>query len=196
MNDTDYVKCSCQKCGEHIEFPPGATGQLIDCPHCGAPTKLISNLDQSQIKSGKKFAALASLILVIIILVAAGMMFYFPTFRPRTQGVLPANATPTTNLVLPDGFIELNDFQISKITLKKAENGGLVNAVGTVKNETARQRFGVKVTLDLLDSQHEKVGTARDYIAILEPHQEWQFRALLNEPKAIDAKLAGIEEEK
>src|ERR1043166_4319370 len=35
-----FAKCSCQKCGNHIEFPIAAAGAGIDCPHCAQPTVL------------------------------------------------------------------------------------------------------------------------------------------------------------
>ena len=68
--------------------------------------------------------------------------------------------------------------------------------MGTVKNNSDRQRFGVKIELDLLDAQDNKIGTTSDYIAILEPHKNWQFRALLTQPKAVKANVAKIEEQK
>ena len=93
-------------------------------------------------------------------------------------------------------YTELNDFKIGKISLKKNADGGLVYAVGAVKNDTARQRFGVKIQLDLFDEQDAKIGSASDYRAVMEPQGEWQFKALLTELKAVNAKLATIEERK
>jgi rRNA maturation protein Nop10 len=195
MTDTDDLKCSCQKCGERIAFPPSAIGELIACPHCGGQTKLISTAQNAPPKPGRKFAIVAVVILLVFILAAAGAMFYFSILRKPAD--VPPSAEPQTRTnVIPKAFTELNGFKISRITLKKAENGGLVNAVGTVANETDRQRFGVKIELDLLDAQDEKIGSASDYIAVLEPHNEWQFRAMSTEPKAVKAKLADIEEQK
>jgi len=109
----------------------------------------------------------------------------------------PSVVTPAvTNVVIPKAFTELNDFKTSRITLKKNEYGGLVYAVGTVKNDTTRQRFGVKIELDLLDDQDAKIGDTSDYIAVLEPQTEWHFKALLTNPKAVKASLTTIEEEK
>jgi hypothetical protein len=36
----DFVKGICRVCGKHIEFPVGAVGDTILCPHCGASTLL------------------------------------------------------------------------------------------------------------------------------------------------------------
>lgn len=35
-----YLKCSCNSCGLHIEFPDRAVGAQVACPHCGANTTL------------------------------------------------------------------------------------------------------------------------------------------------------------
>lgn len=37
---SDEVKCSCQRCGEHIAFPVLMAGQNVICPHCGKETTL------------------------------------------------------------------------------------------------------------------------------------------------------------
>lgn len=38
---SDEAKCSCQRCGEYIEFPLAMAGQDAACPHCGRETTLI-----------------------------------------------------------------------------------------------------------------------------------------------------------
>ena len=46
MNQSDaqpsanYITCSCQHCGGHIEFPAEIVGQMIQCPLCGLETLL------------------------------------------------------------------------------------------------------------------------------------------------------------
>lgn len=40
MNADEQIKGSCSKCDGHIQFPPGALGQTITCPHCGTKTQL------------------------------------------------------------------------------------------------------------------------------------------------------------
>jgi hypothetical protein len=101
-----------------------------------------------------------------------------------------------TNAPIPEVFTETNEFKVGKITLKKAEGSGLIYAEAIVKNDTDRQRFGVKIELDLLDAKDAKIGSASDYLAVLDPHKEWQFHALLTEPNAVKAELAGIGEQK
>jgi predicted RNA-binding Zn-ribbon protein involved in translation (DUF1610 family) len=37
-----FLKISCVSCGGHIEFPPHAVGQKIQCPHCAKNITLLS----------------------------------------------------------------------------------------------------------------------------------------------------------
>jgi hypothetical protein len=85
--------------------------------------------------------------------------------------------------------------RVGDVTLERAKKSTVVYAVGTIKNESGQQRFGLKVELDLLDPTGQKVGSATDYLAILEPGQEWHFKALVLEGKAVTARLSAIKEE-
>jgi ribosomal protein S27E len=40
-NASGFVKISCVSCGGHIEFPPHAVGQKIQCPHCAKTITLL-----------------------------------------------------------------------------------------------------------------------------------------------------------
>ena len=84
---------------------------------------------------------------------------------------------------------------VSGIHLEKTQGNSLVYAIGTISNLTSRQRFGVKVELDLLDGSGQKIGTARDYQQVIEPNEKWQFRALVMDSKATTAKIASIKED-
>ena len=117
------------------------------------------------------------------------------SFPPvSTQTAPPTVANP--EIPKPPAPEEKDLLPAGPVTLRKAEGSALIYAVGTVRNNSDRQRFGVKIEPDLLDDQDHKIGTASDYIAILEPHQDWPFRALLTQPKAMEAKVAKIEEQK
>lgn len=37
---SEEAKCSCQRCGQNIEFPVVMSGQDATCPHCGRETTL------------------------------------------------------------------------------------------------------------------------------------------------------------
>lgn len=56
MATPETYKCSCQICGEHIEYPPSYDGQQVACPHCGQGTLL----QQPQIQVQPSVAPTAS----------------------------------------------------------------------------------------------------------------------------------------
>jgi hypothetical protein len=86
-------------------------------------------------------------------------------------------------------------FKVGAINLEKTSGSSLIYALGTVMNPTNRQRFGVKVELDLFDAAGKKVATATDYQQVIEPEGKWQFKALVVDSKAATAKLASIKED-
>ena len=87
-------------------------------------------------------------------------------------------------------------FRASPVTLDQGEGSSIVYAVGTIGNLTHRQRFGVRVELELLDASSNRVGNASDYRATLEPNEEWRFRALVVEKKTASARVVTIKEDK
>src|SRR5436190_12450790 len=42
-SEESYAKCTCQRCGGHIEFPLSSAGETIACPHCGEEMQLPSS---------------------------------------------------------------------------------------------------------------------------------------------------------
>jgi hypothetical protein len=205
MSDSGYLKCACQKCGGHIEFPAAGVGETINCPRCGAPTMLVAKLadvasvpEKFPVKSGRKNSAANGAVAFILILVVAGLILFhaklFPAAAPPV--VQPVAVPAPTNAAPKKVFVRLDDFNVGPVKLKKTEGSSLIYAVGTIANDSDRQRFGVRITLDLLDAEGNKIGTASDYISVIEPHKDWQFKALLTEPKVAQAKPTYIEEEK
>jgi len=87
------------------------------------------------------------------------------------------------------------EFQVSMISFEKTPGTSLVHAVGTVSNLASRQRFGVKVELDLFDTSGRKIGIATDYQQVIEPRGQWRFNAPVINSKATAAALASIKED-
>lgn len=108
----------------------------------------------------------------------------------------PAGATTAPGSAADDRFVQ-NEFASSAPKLEKAADGALVYVVGTIENRASRQRFGVRVEIELLDGSGVKVGTAKDYQAIMEPGGQWRFKALVVEPKGVaSAKISAITEDR
>ena len=119
--------------------------------------------------------------------------------RSGKSGALAAKSTnnlaKTGSLAVTAASISTNEFIVAGITLEKAKGGNLVYVIGNVKNETDRQRFGVRVDLDLFDQAGVKVGRSSDYRQTLAPKAEWHFKALVFQSNAATATLAAIKEE-
>lgn len=88
------------------------------------------------------------------------------------------------------------EFQVSLIVLEPRPGSSLLNAVGTITNLANRQRFGVQVDLEVYSATGEKIGVANDYLKVLEPRAEWQFRALVGANRAAAARIVRIQESK
>ena len=108
------------------------------------------------------------------------------TNAPRAKPVTVAPAVPVR---LINGF----SFT-SAVTIDQTAGSTLAYATGWLKNETDRQRFGVTVEIDLLDSGGAKLGRATDYAPVIEPRAEWKFRALLTPKNVASARVTGVQE--
>jgi len=205
-----YLKGPCGRCGGRLEFPADAIGTVVDCPHCGNPTELQLEAfpdDKTVIpRRGLIYALIAAIILCAGLAgaIAALKRAERMVARQREQAAAAAHAsstnTPTTESSIPDdpalaAAVEAG-FQISRITLERTPGSSLVYAVGTVKNLTAKQRFAVKVELEVLDSTGTRLTPAKDYQQVIEPNGQWNFRALVTDSKAVVARLAAIREER
>ncbi|MBP9901863.1 MAG: FxLYD domain-containing protein [Verrucomicrobia bacterium] len=188
---------ACQHCGRAIEFRAETAGMTADCPHCGQPTELLLALPPDSNTPARTKAILFTIVALVILIggligtVLALKRAERLSARHR-ESAAKANAQivpPPANPFAPVGF------SVSPVTLEQSQSSAIVHAVGKVRNLTNRQRFGVRVQLELLDRNGRKIGEAKDYQALLEPNAEWPFRALVVEPKAVSAIIRGITED-
>jgi len=196
---TKKLRGECQHCGQLIEFEAESIGTAADCPHCGQPTELMLALPPGADSPGRTKAIIFTIaVLVIVIGGGAGIMLALKRAQrisAQKKGSV-AMAAPTQTPTQPaDPFTPLG-FQTSAVTLEKVDGTSLVYARGTITNRANRQRFSVRVELDLLDSNGSKLGSATDYCATIEPNSEWRFRAQVLDKKAASAKIAAIKEDK
>jgi hypothetical protein len=183
----NFAKCACQHCGGHIEFPIHGAGRKISCPHCGEPT-LLTRAAPVEIGGGRVARKRIYWTLAIAAcLVAAGVGAYFYVNSRNSQQLAPPKPKPPPDL--------WHGLKASKVSLDNSGDGSLIYAIGTLTNETARQRFGVKVELDVLDEHRHKLGSATDYTDVIEPGKEWKFRAMVTDKNAKAAKLTRVKEQ-
>lgn len=209
MAETKFLKCPCQHCGGHIEFPVDGIGATIPCPHCARPTELALEIPAHLIQRpgrGRKWFIAGAIILVVgavaiiaILITAQRLMDKTrqknEAFRRSTLPVIRTNAATKSNPQSPTAK-NINGFSVSPVTIDKTAGSSLAYATGTLKNDTDRQRFGVSVELEVLDATGAKVGVAKDSAQILEPGGEWKFRALLVQKKAASARVSDVKEQK
>ena len=201
MSRTKYLKGVCSHCEGRLEFPAEAIDTVTTCPHCGQPTELQLALPPSQ--GGIPTRTIVWTVVAILIL---GLGLAGVTFALTRAQKMAARKTQKASTNQPSsGANQLSassspaapqaGYRVSNIDLEKAPGSSLVHAVGTVQNTTAKQRFGVKIELDLLDGVGKKIGTAQDYQPVLEPNAQWRFKALVIHSKTVSAKLASIKED-
>src|SRR5262249_41882433 len=98
MDQSGFLKCSCQKCGGHIEFPAEGAGLTIPCPHCGAQTALVSKpFSPFAMSPGKKLKNknlfISGAFLLALILGATTTTVLMS--KKRKEIVVPSPAPPT-----------------------------------------------------------------------------------------------------
>ncbi len=204
MPETKFLKCACESCGGRIEFPADGIGSTVPCPHCGWHTELklenpvVPTAPFSRslkwIIAGAVILCVGFVAIVAILISARRMMEKARRDQPEIQAVRSAK----TNLAIsrpatPVIGKSINDFSISPVAIDKTRS--LAYAAGVLKNETDKQRFGVTVELELLDSGGKQIGTARDYKDLIEPRAEWKFRALLVQKNVAAARVASVKEQ-
>lgn len=117
-----------------------------------------------------------------------------PAATPSATDVKPQDSVPVTPSTAPAPK-SIADLKTGSIVIEKAKGSSLIYAIGVVRNDSGHQRFGVNIELELTDARGNKVGTAKDYRAVMEPRQEWRFRALVLDSKAVAATVSSIREE-
>jgi hypothetical protein len=210
--EQNYFKCHCHKCGGHIEFPSNGVGVAINCPHCGKETVLGVSASAPVLKKSNKVLWIT---LVLIAVIAGAVVAFMWPQKEKAKSVADPVKTVTvkavtmavasaenTNKPLPPAQSQpepaanaISDFDLSKISLEKVPGSGLVYAVGTAKNTVDRQRFGVRIELNLLDENDQNVGVVSDYVSVVDPHKDWKFKALLTKPHVTKVTVAGIKEQ-
>lgn len=212
MNDPEYLRGHCEQCGGEIEFPTAAAGQSTACPLCGQSTNLVALVPAAKTSAAATsarpglwriwiFVVIAAAILPSVMVLRHGSSPTGDNSAPGTNSVPQTTSTqpptPATNApaASPTAPRSLEDLKTGPVTLEKAKNGSLVYAVGILRNESDHQRFGVNIEIELTDARGNDAGTAKDYRAVIEPRQEWRFRALVLNSKATQGKVARVREE-
>src|ERR1051326_116102 len=200
MNQTKYLKGECQHCHGHIEFPPESAGLTTTCPHCGKQTELLLAMPKDEPTIPRATIVYTLIAVVILGGGLAGAMVALKMAQrkmgPKKEEVVVQAPTVAPTNAVPDDPILRVGFRVSPIIIEKTKGTSLIHAIGTLTNTSDRQRFGVKIQLDLFDESGQKIGTAKDYEQVMEPKGEWKFHAPVIVSKATSAKVISVTEEK
>ncbi len=199
---TEYAKCACESCGGHIEYPVELGGSTLDCPHCHFSTALpaAAAARSASPRSANPAIFKAAALLAAVAAIAYGAWVVNTTHTAATSvAVRPVEPPTATNIIAspppkpqPPQWDGLESD--SPVQLEKAGEGSLVYAVGVLRNTTDKQKFGVKVEVDLFDARGAKVGSATDYAATIDAGAKWHFHALVVGSGAAKAKIKDVTE--
>jgi hypothetical protein len=99
-------------------------------------------------------------------------------------------------MTAPKRVVQLSGkFEVTDYKIERLEGRSLVYVVGTVTNGTPKQAFSVRVNFDLTSKDGEATGTATDYVQSIPSGDAWNFRALVLDTNAVNAKLSALEKE-
>jgi hypothetical protein len=215
----------CPHCGQRtqlrtLKIPAPADPESPEKPHPEEPQTEEQPALDARARSVSRFAPAIAAVGVLAALIG-GFVFWkahqsqasaqtVTSTKPKEQAtnasasdslptrvlVAPTNLPPATNSPAAAAKSkEPADLKAGEIQLEKAGGSSLIYAVGQLDNNSDYQRFGVKIQLDVFNKAGKKLGTAQDYIQVLEPRKSWHFRALLTDSKAATARVASITED-
>lgn len=185
MSDETAAQMSieCPDCHGLIEMPvPATPAEELHCPHCGCMLR-----PRARAKLSAKRIAIW-----IAVFWALGVAGFLAAVGLRRATPPPAQPGVPEQAAAPS--VSTNQFTVSGLTIEK--QGTLSYAQGTARNDLPRQRFGVTIQLELLDTNELRVGSASDYRAVVHSNEVWRFRALVVEPSAVSAGLMSIQEDR
>jgi hypothetical protein len=191
------LRGECQNCGGPIEFHAEHAGTTASCPHCGEATELLLAAPPEEASPVRRKAVAFTVIAVLILVggLVGSIIALKRAKRLQAERQRVESRTEMANTATAAPFAA-QEFRVSPITLEPRPGSSLLNAVGTITNLANRQRFGVQVDLEVYSATGEKVGVANDYIKVMEPRGEWQFRALVGANRAAAAQIIRIQESK
>jgi predicted RNA-binding Zn-ribbon protein involved in translation (DUF1610 family) len=157
------------------------------CPSCGA------------ILREKRGLNLKLLVPVALLVVAVGGFFAFKSgllkLPARGSSGGDAGSTSTKPTAPPKPVKRSGKFELVGHQIEKTPGTSLIYVVGSVSNGTDKQKFSVRVTFALTDKAGKPAGEATDYITVIEPGDTWNFRALILDSAAENAKLTSLDAE-
>jgi hypothetical protein len=118
------------------------------------------------------------LIVALVALIPVGVISWLPKKGTRAKG-----GKDTLELM-------------SLPSWQKSPDSGLIFIKGGLTNYSDRPYFSVQIEFDLLNQNGTPVGTASDYVPVVDAHKVWYFKALVTDPDAKSFKLRPLKSER
>jgi hypothetical protein len=168
----------CPGCGLEVSI------KARTCPACGAELREGRGFNfRLALAAGAGVTVLAG---GIFLLLQSGVLKRSGAPSPERTGAPAKPAKP----VKRSGKFEVVSHQI-----EKTPGTSLMYVTGSVLNDTDQQKFSVRVTFALTDKNGRAAGEATDYVTVIEPGETWNFRALILDSAAENARLVSLEAE-
>lgn len=90
-----FLKCHCRQCGGGIEFEFSHQGEIVQCPHCNAPTELFLTPQSKRISSNTAPTYFRKLILGATLLIALGVTAVILAAHMRAEAAHQAELAVT-----------------------------------------------------------------------------------------------------
>jgi len=184
---TKDLRGECQQCGGSFHFPADHIGQTANCPQCGQLTELVLAAPAQAATPMRRKAIVFTVCVVLIVgggLLAANIALK----RARRLQAERQNAARPADPFAAQGF------QVSPVSVDKAPGTSTAYVVGSIVNTTSRQRFDVRVTVDLFDGAGSKIGVAMEHQRVMGPNASWSFRSVVTDKRVTAAKVAAVTE--
>lgn len=127
-----YLKCACEHCAGHIEFPVESVGQIANCPHCRLPTPLKLEVDgEDTVEVGGRRAkwviAAVGACLFAVAALGAGLA-YAKSLKNRKQAPVTQVASATATAA-PAGGVPHHEWQKVRPAIGKFQGGFSANQI-------------------------------------------------------------------
>jgi predicted RNA-binding Zn-ribbon protein involved in translation (DUF1610 family) len=178
---------------------PAAKGSFSrECPGCGLEVSIKARTCPAcgaVLREGRGFNLKLALAAGLSVAVLAGGIFLL-----LRSGVLKRSDAPSTERTdapaKPTKPVKRSGrFEVVSHQIEKTPGTSLMYVTGSVLNDTDQQKFSVRVTFALTDKNGRPAGEATDYVTVIEPGETWNFRALILDSAAENARLVSLEAE-
>ncbi len=179
MNPPKQLTGFCSHCHGSLEYPAELIGPRARGPRCGQTTELLLATPEGEPTTSRKTVVWVVLG-VFILALGLGLPLWGLHWAAQHKDRLSARGAPSLGT--------------SPLIVEQSSDGTGIFVIGSLKNNSARRREGVRVEFNLFDSAGQKVGAGTYYQTALNPGESVQFKAPAEARNAATARLVSIKD--